>query len=264
MIDLWNPNSYTVELQQLLTAESQLIFDYQSEAYRLMDEHLNSSPYQSLKSNRFNADYLRFQEHTLSPILAKTRIRAWHYTRLMNHEVNAMYQRLVPSSLKFLQERLNTLVAMEVLTQEEANVLLEESPFRSQGDIRSGKLWTVIVPLRSSDGGISPLLGSWGGESAYFWLSDESLAAKLNTLGVPRILEIEVGLSDDLNAFKVSDTVLEAWAKKLGISVAPSGCDLAITNCLSTAKLMRAHTEGESSFDAVAKTYPEGVSELIT
>ncbi|WP_423822116.1 hypothetical protein V5738_17470 [Salinisphaera sp. SPP-AMP-43] len=264
VIDLWNPNSFTVELQQALTAESQLIFDYHSEVRRLMDEHRNSSPHQSLNSNGFNADYLWFQEHTLTPILAKTRIRAWHYTRLLNHEVKAMCRRLVLSSLEFLQERLHALVAMEVLSQEEADVVLEESPFRSQGDIRSGKLWTVTVPLHSGDERVSPLLGSWGGESAYFGLSDESLAAKLNSLGVPRILEIEVALSDDLNAFKASGTVLKAWAKKLGISTVPSGCDLAITNCLSTAKLMRAHTEGESTFDAVANTYPGGVGELIT
>lgn len=264
MIDLWNPNSFPVELQQALTAESQIIFDYHSEARRLMDEHLNNSAYQSSKPNRFSADYLWFQEHTLTPILTKTRIRAWHYARLLDHEVKAMHHRLVPSSLKFLKERLHALVVMELLTQEEADMVLEESPFRSQGDIRSGMLWTVIVPLHSSDGGVSPLLGSWGGESVYFWLSDESLAAKLKRLGVPRILEIETGLSDELNAFKASDTVLEAWARKLGISVVPSGCDLAITNCLTTAEIMRVHTEGESMFDVVAKTYPEGVSELIT
>lgn len=264
MIDLWNPNTFSVELQRVLTAESELVFDYHSEARRLMDEHSNSSPYQSLKANRFSSDYLWFQEHELTPILAEARIRAWHYARLLDHEVNVIQQRLVPSSLKFLQERLHDLVAMELLSQEEADEVFQESPFQSQEDIRSGRLWTVTVPLHYSDESVSPLLGSWGGESAYFWLSDMPLAAKLKSLGLSRILEIETELSDCLNAFNASSTVLKAWAKKLGVSVVPSGCDLAITNCLGTARLVRVHTEGESTFDAVAKTYPEGVSEKIT
>jgi hypothetical protein len=90
------------------------------------------------------------------------------------------------------------------------------------------------------------------------------LAAKLKSFGLPRILEIETELSDGLNAFIASSTVLEAWAKKLGVSVVPTGCDLAITKCLGTAKLLRVHTKGESTFGAVAKTYPEGMSETIT
>lgn len=264
MIDLWNPSTFNAELQRALTAESQLVFDYHSEARRLMDEHLNSSPYQSLNPNRFSSSYLSFQEHELTPILAQSRIRAWHYARLLEHEVDAMQQRLAPSSLEFLQKRLHDLVAMELLTQEEADKVFNESPFHSQGDSRSGRLWAVTVPLHYSDGGVSPLLGSWGGESAYFWLSDKSLATKLRSFGLPRILEIEAALSDGLNAFSVSSTVLEAWAKELGVSVVPNGCDLAITNCLGTAKLMRVHTEGQSTFEAVAKTYPEGVSEKIT
>ncbi|MDZ7696042.1 MAG: hypothetical protein U5R49_03625 [Deltaproteobacteria bacterium] len=175
-----------------------------------------------------------------------------------------MQQRLVPSSLEFSQERLHELVDMELLSQEEADKIFQESPFHSQEDIRSGRLWTVTVPLKHSDGGVSPLLGSWGGESAYFYLSDKSLAARLKNLGLPRIIEIETALSDGLNAFSASSTVLEAWARKLGVSVVPTGCDLAITKCLGTAEIVRVHTEGESTFDEVAKTYPEGMSGDVT
>ena len=219
LIDLWNPNSFSVELERVLTEESQIVFDYHSESSRLMKEHLNSTPYQSLKPNRFSSDYSWFQENRLTPILAETRIRAWHYARLLDHEVDAMQQRIVPSSLKFLQERLQTLVAMKMLTQKEADTIVKESPFQTQGKYRSGRFWTVTVPLHCNDGGVSPLLGSWGGESAYFWLKDTLLTAKLKSMGLPRILEIETALSDDLNAFSASSTVLKAWAKKLGVLV---------------------------------------------
>ena len=263
MIDLWNPDTFTTELQRTLSAESQLIFDYYSEAHRLMDEHLNSSPYQSLKPNIFSADFLAFQEYELTPILAGSRIRAWHYSRLLDHEVAAMRQGLVPSSFEFLKKRLNDLVAMDLLSEKEADKVFQESPFQSQEGIRSGRLWTVTVPLPCCDMGVSPLLGSWGGESAYFWLSDKGLAAKLKHLGLSRILEIEAALSDSLNAFSASSTVLEAWAKKLGVPVVPTGCDLAITNSLDAAKLVRVHTEGESAYEAIGKSYPEGVPERI-
>lgn len=229
-----------------------------------MDEHLNSSPYQSLKPNRFSSDYLWLKERRLTPILAGTRIRAWHYARLLDHEVEAMKKRLAPSSLDFLQQRLSALIGMGLLTQEEAATVFKSSPFHSQESSRTGKLWVVTVPLHFSDGGVSPLLGSWGGESAYFWLSDVSLSAKLKSLGSPRVLEIETALSDSFNAFRASGTVLEAWAKRLGAPVVPTGCDLAIENCLSNAKLVRSHTEGDSTFSAVAKAYPEGVNEKIT
>ncbi|MDR5904107.1 hypothetical protein [Franzmannia qiaohouensis] len=264
MIDLWNPDTFSAELERTLSAGSQLIFDYHSEAHRLMDEHLNSSPYQSLKPNKFSADFLAFQEYELTPILAGSRIRAWHYSRLLDHEVAAMRQGLVPSSFEFLKKRLNDLVAMDLLRQEEADKVFQESPFQSQEVIRSGRLWTVTVPLPYCDTGVSPLLGSWGGESAYFWLSDKGLATKLRHLGMSRILEIEAALSDGLNAFSASSTVLEAWAKKLGAPAVPTGCDLAITNCLGTAKLVRVHTEGESAFEVIGKAYPEGVPEKIT
>lgn len=264
MIDPWNPDTFNPELQRVLAAESQLVIHYYAEAHKLMEEHLNSSLYQSLKPNRFFSDYLQFREHRLTPILAGVRIRVWHYSRLLDHEVAAMQQRLEPSSLGFLQRRLDALVSLGLLSQDEADVVFGESPFQTQEESRSGRIWTVTVPVHFSDGGVTPLLESWGGESAYFWLSDELLAAKLRNLGIPRILEIETALSDGLNAFSVSETVLTAWAKKHGVCVVPSGCDLAIASCLDAAKVVRVHTEGENSFAAVAKSYPDGVYELTT
>lgn len=223
-----------------------------------MEEHLNSSPYQSLKSNRFAPAFMEFREHTLTPVLAGCRIRAWHYTRLTDGEVEAMRQELVPTSPGFLKRRLDGLVIDGLLTPGEADIIFAESPLHKQLENRAGRLWTAIVPLPRNNSGVKPLLESWGGESAYFWLSDQAVLAKLRTLGVPRIMEIETALTDHLNAFSVSETVLRAWARKSGAPVRPLGCDLAITDCLDSAKVLRVHTGGDSSFDSVAKTYPEG------
>ncbi|WP_431688948.1 hypothetical protein [Hahella sp. NBU794] len=263
MVDIWNPDTFGLELLSLLRAESQLVSDFYSEKDRLMKEHLNSSTYQSLKPNRFDPAFSSFKENNLTPVLTDTRIRVWHYTRLLDHEVEMMQQRLVPSSLDFLENRLQHLVEKGMFTKEEADRVYQESPFHSQKELRSGRLWTVTLPLHCRDEGVLPLLENWGGESAYSELSDELLAAKLKRFGAPRVIEIETSLSDRQNAFMASDTVLEAWAKSLGVSVALTGCDLAITNCLCTAKLVRVLTEGERAFEELAKTYPEGISEKI-
>lgn len=264
MIDIWNPDTFSIDLQRALQAKSQLVLDYHYEDRRLINEHSNDSSCQSLKRNQFASEYLWFRDHDLPPILRETRIRVWHYARLLDHEVNAMKQGLVLSSVDFLQKRLHELAAMELLSQQEADQVFKESPLRSQEDIRSGRLWTVTLPMHHSDDSVSHLLGSWGGESAYFWLSDKALSEKLKNIGLPRILEMETELSESYNALSASTTVLEAWARKLGVSVVPNGLDLAITRSLGTAKIVRIYTEGESTFDEIGKTYPEGMSVYVT
>lgn len=263
MIDPWDPKSFSVEINHVLIEYSELIFNYFSEDLRLMEEHLNSSPYQSLKSNKFHFAYSDFQENTLTPILKNSRIRVWHYTRLTDDEVDMMRQKLIPSSLGYLRLRLDSLVSNGLLTNEESELVFNQSPFHKQDKSRSSMLWSITTPLPFDDSGVSPLLESWGGESAYFWLSDEIVKTKLKKIGLPRVIEIETALSDGLNAYLVSETVLEAWAKKLGVSVAPSGTDLAINESIEKATVVKVHKAGQSSFDALAKTYPENVNKLL-
>jgi len=124
-------------------------------------------------------------------------------------------------------------------------------------------LWSTTTPSPVDDSGVFPLLDNWGGESAYFWLSDEIVKTKLKKIGLPRVIEIETALSDALNAFSVSETVLQAWAKKLGVSVAPSGTDLSIKESIEKATVIKVHKAGQNSFDALAKTYPENVNKLL-
>ena len=175
-----------------------------------------------------------------------------------------MCQKLVPSSLDYLQLRLDSLVSNDLLNKAESKLVFNQSPYHAQGKIRFNMLWSTTVPLPSNESGVSPLLESWGGESAYFWLSDKIVKTKLKKIGLPRIIEIETALSDGLNAFSVSKTVLQAWAKKLGVSVAPSGSDLAIKESIEKAKVVKVHTEGQRSFNALAKTYPKNAQKLLS
>lgn len=261
-IDAWDPKTFTPDIAAVLTAHSKLILDFYVEDRKLMDEHLNSSTYRSLEPNRFFPDFQKLRENTLAPIIAMSRIRAWHYSRLTDDEVVAMYQELVPSSLEHLRLRLDKLVAKNLLTLEESNTVFAQSPFHEQ-PVRTGCLCATIIPISSNDCGVKLLLGSWGGESAYFWLSDQKLAITLKSLGSPRIIELETGLSDSLNGYKVAETFLLAWARNLGAPVSVIGCDLFIKEEISTAKVLRIHTKGDVSFKTIGTTYPNGVAALL-
>lgn len=262
IIDTWDPKTFGVEITAALTAHSRLVANYHVEDRRLMDQHLNSSPYQSLKPNRHSSAYQEFREQTLAPILARCRIRAWHYTRLTDEEAGAMHKQLVLSSLDALRHRLSNLVAKNLLSQDDAKTVFVQSPFHKQ-PLRAGRLCATVIPLPRCDSGVVPLLESWGGEAAYFWLSDKRIATTLRSVGAPRIVEIETALADNLNGYKVAETVLNAWARQLGVPATLSGCDLFITECIDTAKVMRIHTEGDGCFEAVGMVYPEGVGAFL-
>ena len=262
-MDSWRPATFDTELCEVLTDWSDLIVDYHREDLRLMDAHLNSDPYESLKSNRYKSDYLALREHTVTRLFIDRRIRVWHYTRLLDDEVLSMQRKLVPSTLASLRQRVETLVEKNLLTQEEAEIVYCQSPLQLQEEFRSNRLCTITVPQSPDDCGVRPLLKSWGGESAYFWLSNKTVAAKLRNIGTPRIVEIETALRDELNAFSVAETAIQAWARKFCVSVEPSGCDLAIMACLDTAQVLRVHTEGDGVFEKMGKTYPDGCEKLL-
>lgn len=259
----WDPKSFNSEIVSALRSHSELISDYYREDIRLMDEHLSSSPYQSLKSNRFNYAFSDFKENVLTPILKNNRIIVWHYTRLTDDEVEMMCKKLMPSTLDYLKIRLELLVSKGLLTYEESQVVFRQSPFHKQERNRSGMLWTTTTPEPTTDMGVEPLLKSWGGESAYFWLTDKDLKTKLKEIGLPRVIELETDLADGLNAFSVSETIIEAWAKNLGIRIAPSGTDLSIKSSVNKAKVVKVHTKGENSFNELAETYPENAQVLL-
>ena len=97
-MDSWRPATFDTELCEVLTDWSDLIVDYHREDLRLMDAHLNSDPYESLKSNRYKSDYLALREHTVTRLFIDRRIRVWYCTRLLDDEVLSMQRKLVPSS----------------------------------------------------------------------------------------------------------------------------------------------------------------------
>ena len=262
-MDCWNPETFDAELAETLKGFSSLIVKYYQEDRRLMQNCLNNKPYESLKPNKYHSKYIQMHEHVVTLLILNRRIRVWHYTRLLDEEVSSMESGLVLSTLSSLKKRLDTLVHNGLLTQEDVDTVYKQSPFHSEENARSGRLWATIVPLQPTDTGVELLLGSWGGESACFSLSDQNIAVKLGEIGKPRILEIETALHDSLNAFSVAETVIKAYAKSASLPVNIEGSDLSITGCLNTAKVLRVHTAGDGFFEKVAESYPLNCEKIL-
>ena len=256
-IDTWNPKTFDGEILAMLVKHSKLIFDYHVE----MDKYIHCSSCPSFSPNQLFQTYHNFHENTPTPIIVKCRIRTWHYTRLTDEEADAMAQQISPSSLHFLRHRLNNLVAKQLITDDAAKIIFDQSVFHKQPN-RAGILCTTTHPIPYDDPGVNPLLENWGGESAYFWLHDEGLIQTLKNIGTPRIIEIETSLSDKVNGYSVAGKIIEAWACQHGAPTTISGCALAIGDCINTAKVLRIHTKGDNTFETIGTVYPEGITML--
>ena len=256
IVDCWDVKGFDSELSGYLEDNAQLILDYFKEDRRLLNECLASDPYESMGSNRYSADFQHFKEHILTPAMRTRKIRVWHYTRMLDWEVVAMQSQLSPASLEGLKARLSKLVQDGVLSSAESAVIYDSSPYHDQAKARLGKVWTTVLPLPVHDHGVEPLLESWGGEGAYFWLRDQAISQKLRTIGAPRIVEIETSPSTNIDAWSVSETIIRSFGNSLGLDLLIEGCDLAIREDFDKSAVLRIHTEGDETFKAVGNSYP--------
>jgi len=114
-------------------------------------------------------------------------IRAWHYTRLTDHEVDLLRRNGIQlSTLSVLRARLDAQVEARAFTAETAAALFAASPFHEQQEPRSNKFWMTSHPIAINDGGVAPLMAHWGGEGASMWMKDPALLGQVATLGAPR------------------------------------------------------------------------------
>ena len=182
---------------------------------------------------------------------AKT-VRAFHYSRLTDREVELIRgQGVQPTSTEFLRERLDGLIGEGVLAPELADVINCGSPLHSQAyGVRLGMFWMTAVPAHPADPGVELLLASWGGESAYWCVTDDSIAEVLRSIGRPRVIEIAVRLSVAAHrpAYQAATCVLSVKASELGFPPDRSGMDLCVTTALPPEQILAVHTEGEESF----------------
>jgi hypothetical protein len=193
-------------------------------------------------------------------------IRAWHYTRLTDAEVEEMRTTgIYLSTLDATRRRLEAQVTAGEFSAEIAGALFQASPFHHPEEVkpRSNKFWMTSHPVEIGDGGVRLLLGNWGGESVYFWLEDPQLKKAVAEIGKPRVVEIAVPLNATGGAYVAGRAVVATFALSLGSRPDFRAFDLYTNRALGPDAILTVHTEGEAVFTEIGKGYPINFSRAV-
>ena len=190
--------------------------------------------------------YLQLQEDVAADMQFRA-IRAYHYTRLIDSEVEAMRRDGIHlSTPATLRSRLDTCVAEGLLMPAEADALFEASPLHRQMTIRADRFWLTSHPHVVDDSGVSSLLKHWGGEVTYMWVQDETLIAKVQAIGKPRIIEAAVPLNHTTASYNASKSVLATFARSLGCVTSKHAIDVCATAALPSDATSRSTRMGST------------------
>lgn len=262
VIDLWHPDSFDDELTALLETTGDLLANYHLEDSRLLKESNESNPYHSPKSNHYYRDFCDFVEGVLKEAIYARTVRVWHYTRLLDYEVDSICSQISCSTLTTLSERLNAAASNGWLTPSDVKTIYAQSALHSQSRQRSGLFCATTVPINYESSLVSLLLENWGGEATYFHLRDKNIETKLKGIGEARILEVAIPMKQDQHALTSAYTVAAAWAKSGGLRHDVSGADIFLREGLDESKVLRVHSQSDPTFETIGKSYPLGCSLL--
>lgn len=262
VIDVWDVKTFDGDLRAELAIATDLIRNYLTTEHRifLSYEYGRGSERSIVRpENPYAAAFLALQEAIGNRMQVRT-IRAWHYTRLTESDVECLCREGIHlSTPATLRARLDVLVASGDLSAQQADALYSASPFHGdQGPSRTGKFWLVSHPQAIDDGGVEPLMAHWGGEVASMSLKDRALLAPLAGIGRPRVVEVAIPLMVTRRSYSAAGAVIATFGRTLGCIWSAQAFDLWVTAPLGPASIIRVHTEGDTFFHAMGLTYPEG------
>jgi hypothetical protein len=257
IVDVWNAGTFDPELRGDLDAHADVIRNYMVTSRRQWLEREASDHTKPYPENAYAAEFQWVKEHIMRLMELRT-IRAWHYTRMTDREVDDLLQTgIYPSSLENIRSRLAAQVAAGAFSPDVANRLFADSPYQSeQRGSRSDKFWMVSHPIDIEDGGVELLLESWGGEAVYFWQRDEALQDLLKRLGRPRVVEIAMPLIHSRHSYSAAEAVVATYGRAQGCRPDKHAFDLYTYQPLGAEHILSVHSEGERSFGAMARGYP--------
>lgn len=260
IIDIWDVRTFDTELLGELRSYSDLIKSYMDTEIEIFLEREASCHRGIPIENPYGGSYVWLLEHIMDYMKSRV-IRAWHYTRLTEPEtVRLKASGIHVSTVDALRERLSFLVSLGDFSNEVADALFSASPFnnRKQLTARSGQFWMTSHPIPIDEGGVTPLLSNWGGESVHFWLQDTKLQHLVSKIGKPRVVEVAVPLVRTRKAYAAADGVLGAWGRSLACKPPREAFDLYVEQALGPDSVLKVITEDEAQFAALAKGYPKG------
>jgi hypothetical protein len=159
LIDVWDLTTFDDELRAELDAHADMIRDYMATSRRQWLEREASDHTLPYPENPHAGEFIWVKEHIMR-LMERRTIRAWHYTRLTDEEVQALRGGgIYPSSLGSIQARLDAQVAAGAFSRETVGRLYRDSPYHSdQRSSRSDKFWMTSHPLDVDDSGVELLL----------------------------------------------------------------------------------------------------------
>jgi len=257
LIDVWDVETFDPELIDCLAAHADLIAAYHARANRIFLDHDYGRARTLIRpENEYAADFSDLRD-TVGALMDERTIRAWHYTRLTDREVDALRRDGIHlSTPQSLRRRLEAVVAEGHLATADVEALWRRNMFNHQHDSRAGKFWAVSHPQRIDDGGVEPLMRHWGGEAASMWMQDPDLLAKLARVGQARAVAVAMPLARCEHFAGAGRAVMAAFARSRGAVCETSGFDLYARTDLPGAAVLEVRTEGEPGFAALAQGDP--------
>lgn len=153
--------------------------------------------------------------------LAPSLLRAYHATRLLPHEVEAIRGHgLRELTCTLIHDRIDAAHAWGVISAEECELFRTANVFDDQDPTartRRGKVCLFLGQgvLNHRADGVRPLLTTWGGEGIYMSGSGFQLRPRLMTLGMPAIVELTVDLSEGQRTHSVYPGVLHCFVARV-------------------------------------------------
>jgi hypothetical protein len=132
------------------------------------------------------------EQDQLLALLGGTQLRAYHCTRLLQHEVDRIRtEGLRALDNELVTTRIDDALASGHLSVEQAKMLHANTVFaRREHRYRQGAICAVLCRADLDHGawGLWRLLGTWGGEGIYAELGEGEARESLTTIGTPMIV----------------------------------------------------------------------------
>ena len=259
LIDVWDAKTFDPELTAQLHDQIDVITDYVARDREIFLAHELGRSRSLMRPENVHAGAFIALQEAICEALEDRMIRAWHYTRLTDTEVElARREGIHLSTPQTLRTRLEALVVSGDLTGDQTEALYAASPFHDQLNPRSDNFWITSHPIAADDGGVEPLIAHWGGEVASMWMQDEALLAPLARIGRPRVLEVAVPVALTNHAFSAGCAVVATYGRAHGAHPEKHSFSLYVHQPLPPSALLAVHTQGEVGFDAMGRSHPAG------
>ncbi len=271
VIDIWNAETYTEDIHAFLKEHAETIIRYYRIKLQTDEEMAQHEGWRLRPPNPFADAYNRVNER-LADLIAPRSIRAFHYTRMVDIEVddvlaNGFYAPTTEDSFVRLSERVGRLVQAGILSIQEGDRIFSASPLHNSEQFRARQgIWLTPHAYRPDSQAVRLLVNNWGGEVGYFWIDesqDPDLLTRVQSIGRGRIFEIAVPLLDGKRNpihgfYSAAKGIVNGFAQRNGFRTERPGFDVSIKTSLPASSILAVHSEGDDTYSAFGSKYPVG------